>query len=190
VFVLALAVFGPRAFAFDLGELMAHLARHPSGQARFTEQRFVHGLDGPLVSSGTLSFAAPAHFERHTLQPRPEAMVVDGNTVTLSRGGRSRTLALDASPQALIAVEAVRATLTGNTTALQQHFRTQLSGDAQRWTLDLTPVDAAAAAPLRHVRILGMSDDVRSVETTLSGGDSTVMTIDPVRAPAAGASAP
>jgi hypothetical protein len=37
---------------------------------------------------------------------------------------------------------------------------------------------------------MGMGDDLRTVETTLSGGDSTVMTIDPVRSSSAPASAP
>jgi outer membrane lipoprotein-sorting protein len=178
------------AFALDLPELMSRLARHTSGEARFTEQRFVRGLDTPLVSTGTLSFAAPAHFERRTLQPRPEAMVVDGNTVTLSRGGRSRTMSLDSAPEAVVAVEAVRATLTGNAATLQRYFHTVVSGDAQRWTLTLTPIDPHAAGPLRSVRIMGMGDDLRTVETTLSGGDSTVMTIDPVRSISAPASAP
>jgi outer membrane lipoprotein-sorting protein len=190
---LLLAAAAAQACAFDLPELMGRLARHRSGEARFTEQRFVQGLDAPLVASGTLSFAAPGHFERRTLQPRPEAMVVDGNTVTLSRGGRSRTMALDATPEAVVAVEAVRATLTGNAATLQRYFRTAVSGDAQRWTLQLTPLDPHAAGPLRGVRIMGMGDDVRTVETTLNGGNSTVMTIDPVRsggAPGAPASAP
>jgi len=178
---LLLASAALPALAFDLPELMALLARRTSGQATFTEQRFVKGFDEPLLSSGTLSFSAPDRFARRTLQPRPESMVVEGNSVTLSRGNRSRTLALDAAPEAVVAVEAVRGTLTGNAPVLQRHFRTQLSGDLQRWTLDLQPLDARAAGPLRSVRIIGQRDDVRVVETQLLDGDRTVMTIDPVR---------
>lgn len=178
------------AFAFDLHELMGLLAQHTSGQARFTEQRYVQGLDLPLESSGTLSFQAPDRFARRTLQPRPESMVVEGNKVTLSRGGRSRTLALDAAPEAVIAVEAVRATLTGNADTLQRYFQVQLAGDAARWTLTLVPRDASAAGSLRSVQIVGQRDDVRQVETQLSGGDRTVMAIAPLRVAAPGASAP
>ncbi|MED5618430.1 LolA-related protein [Ideonella sp. BN130291] len=187
---LLLAAIALPALALELPELMALLARRTSGQATFSEQRFVKGLDEPLVSTGTLSFAAPDRFARRTLQPRAESMVVEGNTVTLSRGGRSRTLALDSSPEAVIAVEAVRGTLTGNAQALQRHFRTRLSGDAERWTLELQPVDPRTAGALRSVRILGQQSDLRVVETQLLDGDRTVMTIDPVRGPAAAASAP
>jgi hypothetical protein len=187
---LLLAALAAPALALDLGELLAVLARRPSGQATFSEQRFVKGLDEPLVSTGTLSYSAPDRFARRTLQPRAEAMVVEGNTVTLSRGGRSRTLALDSSPEAVVAVEAVRGTLTGNAQALQRHFRTKLSGDIERWTLELQPLDPRAAGPLRHVRITGQQGDLRVVETQLLDGDRTVMTIDPVRGAAAAASAP
>jgi len=178
------------AWAFGLPELMAQLARRSSGEARFSEQRFVKGLDEPLVSSGTLSFAAPDRFARRTLQPRPESMVVEGNTVTFSRGGRSRSLTLDASPEAVIAVEAVRGTLTGNAQVLQKHFRTRLTGDAERWTLELTPIDGSAAGSLRNVHVSGRRDEVLQVETQLLDGDRTLMTIDPVRGGAPAASAP
>ncbi|WP_205833232.1 LolA-related protein [Azohydromonas caseinilytica] len=177
------------ALALELNELMTLLGRHTSGQARFSEQRFVKGFDEPLLASGTLSFTAtPPRFERRTLEPRAESMVVEGNTVTLSRGGRTRTLALDAAPEALVAVEAMRGTLTGNVQALQRHFRTSLQGSLERWTLDLTPLSANAAGQLRFVRIVGLRDEVRSIETQLLDGDRTVITIEPVRG--TGAAAP
>jgi hypothetical protein len=63
-FAVALALVSalgaaPAWAAFDLPELMTLLAKQKSGEARFTEQRFVHGLEGPLDASGTLSFDAP-----------------------------------------------------------------------------------------------------------------------------------
>lgn len=170
------------AWCFDLPELMALMARRTGGEAKFTEQRFVKGLDAPLVSSGTLSFQSPDRFARRTLEPRAESMVVQGNQVTLSRGSRSKTMTLDASPEATVAVEALRGTLTGNAAALQRHFRTQVSGSAERWTLELKPLDPSAAGPLMGLKVSGMRDEVRTVETLLQGGDSSVMTIDPVRA--------
>ena len=76
--------------AVELQDVTRLLAQHKAGEARFTEERFVSGFDAPLRSSGTLSFAAPARFARHTLQPTRESMEVQGRTLLLKRGGRTR----------------------------------------------------------------------------------------------------
>ena len=68
--VAALAFTASSAWAFDLPELMGLLARQKNGEARFTEQRFVRGIEGPLDASGTLSFQAPDRLTRRTLTPR------------------------------------------------------------------------------------------------------------------------
>lgn len=188
--VLALGPAFLPAFAFDLPELMALLGRQRSGEATFTEQRFVSGLDAPLASSGTLSFAAPDRFTRRTTRPRAETMEVDGNTLTLSRGGRSRSFALDAAPEMAALVESVRGTLTGNAELLQRYFRTALVGDAQAWTLNLEPREAQLAGQVRSVRIAGKGGELSSIEMRLADGDRSVMTITPLRTAAPAASAP
>ena len=170
------------AHALDLPELMALLAQKRSGEARFTEQREVKGLDAPLASSGTLSFAAPDRFTRKTLAPRPESMVVEGNIVTLTRNGRSRSLALDASPEMEAIVEAVRGTLTGNATSLQQHFKLAVAGTPEQWTLELKPATPRLAVMLDSVRIAGKRGELRTVEMRLADGDRSVMQIEPVAA--------
>lgn len=174
---------------FELPELMALLARQRSGEARFTELRHVQGLDQPLEASGTLSFAAPDRFSRQTLKPRPESMVVEGNTLTVQRSGRSRSFALDATPELVALVEAVRGTLTGNAQTLTRYFRTTLAGSADKWTLDLVPADSRLAGQVRSVRIAGQQGALYSIEMLLVGGDRSVMSIEPLPA-GASASAP
>ena len=149
VLLLMLACATSSAWAFDLPQLMGLLAQQKSGEGRFTEQRFVRGIEGPLDASGTLSFRAPDQLTRRTLTPRPETMVVDGNTLTLTRSGRTRTMTLDSMPELLGMVEAMRGTLSGNAGVLQRYFRTTLSGTAARWSLELVPVDERLAAQQR-----------------------------------------
>jgi outer membrane lipoprotein-sorting protein len=182
--VLAVAFCAAPAWAFDLPELMGLLAKQKSGEARFTEQRFVHGLEGPLDASGTLSFDAPDKLVRRTLSPRIETMAVDGNTLTLSRGGRNRTLALDSMPELLGLVEAMRGTLSGDGATLQRYFKSTVSGTQAKWTLDLTPIDSRLAAQVRSMRISGRASDVLGLEMEFVGGDRSVMNISP-NAPAA-----
>jgi len=181
------AFFASSAWAFDLSELMGLLAQQKSGEARFTEQRFVRGLEGPLDASGVLSFTAPDRLTRRTLSPRPETMSVEGNTLTLSRGGRTRTLALDSMPELLGMVEAMRGTLSGNGQSLQRYFRSTLSGSAAGWTLDLQPIDPRLAAQVRAMRLSGRGGEVLGIDMEFIGGDRSVMAITPE--PGAGAAA-
>ena len=167
------------AWAFDLSELMSQLARQKSGEAGFVEQRFVRGVDGPLNSAGTLSFTAPDKLARKTVTPRPESMVVEGNTLILSRAGRTRTLTLDSMPELQGMVDALRGTLMGDSKLLQQHFRTELAGSPANWTLDLKPLDERLASQVKSVRLSGRQGQVLGVEMEFIGGDRSVMTITP-----------
>jgi outer membrane lipoprotein-sorting protein len=166
------------AWAFDLDALTAVLATRKAAEARFTEERFVSGFDGPLRASGTLVFKAPDSFARHTAEPRPESMIVEGNTVILKRGGRSRQMALDAVPELTALIEAVRGTLRGDAATLRRHFETRVEGAAGLWTLTLKPKDERLAAQVREVKITGQQSALRSVELWLAGGDRSLMSID------------
>ncbi|MEY3296517.1 MAG: hypothetical protein RLZZ451_2565 [Pseudomonadota bacterium] len=181
---LALAARGAGASGFDLGALMALLARRRSGEARFTEERTVAALDAPLRASGRLSFQAPDRFARHTEQPRPESMEVLGNTVVLRRGTRTRQLTLDTVPELAALADALRGTLTGNAEVLQRHFDVKVAGSAERWTLTLTPKSAQLQGSIVGIEILGLRADVRSIDMALAGGDRSLMLIEPLKAAA------
>jgi outer membrane lipoprotein-sorting protein len=164
----------------SLAELMSTLARTPAGEAVFTERRQVAMLEQTLESSGRLSFEAPDTFVRETLMPRRERVAVVGNQLTLTQGGRTRTLALDANPEAVLIVEAIRGTLTGNREALEHLFKASVSGDAREWRLDLVPRDWRLLAQVRSITVSGHAGVVREVQVLLPDGDRSVMTIEPV----------
>lgn len=166
------------AAGFDLPALAALLSQRKSAEAHFTEERFVSGFSDPLRASGTLTFNAPDKFARHTIEPRAESMVVEGNTVTLKRSGRSRQMALDAVPELTALIEAVRGTLNGDAATLQKYFTTRVEGAPAQWTLTLTPRDGTLAKQVREIKIVGQTSALRSVELWLSGGDRSLMSID------------
>ena len=177
--------------AFDLDALARLLAQRHSAQARFTEERYVSGIDGPLRASGTLAFTAPDHFERHTTEPQDETVRVDGRVVTLTRGGHTRRMALDAVPQLSALLEAVRATLGGDAAALRRHFQARVEGDPGLWTLKLTPRRTEPGEQVRELTLAGQGSELRSIELWLAGGDHalTILTPLPAGAPGAAASA-
>jgi nitrogen-specific signal transduction histidine kinase len=114
------------------------------------------------------------------LKPRAEKLAVVGNNVTLSLGARSRTVALDATPEAAVIVQAIRGTLTGNQAALEEHFTPSVSGTAARWTLNLLPRAPKLRELVVAVRVQGRQAEVNEVSVTMADGDSSVMTITPL----------
>jgi hypothetical protein len=169
----------PAASGLDLEALTALLARVKSGEATFVETRRIEMLDRTLQSSGRLSFKAPDVFVRETLKPRHEKLAVSGNTLTMSLGERSRTMQLDASPEAAVIVEAIRGTLTGNRATLERLFETRVSGDPGRWSLELVPRDLRLRGQVASVKVSGQNAVAREVQVLLADGDRSVMTIEP-----------
>ncbi|MFG6412866.1 LolA-related protein [Roseateles sp. DC23W] len=191
---MALLALGPGAAlaqaganSFDLSALMAVLSQRKSGEARFTEERTVSTLDYPLRASGRLTFQAPDRFARFTEEPTTESMEVQANQVLLKRGKRTRQMNLDAVPELAALAEAMRGTLGGDAAALQRHFRAQVSGNAARWVLRLTPLDSRLAHTVQQLEIAGLGADVRTLDLRLAGGDRSLMMVEPV---APGAASP
>jgi len=177
--LVLLAAPAVQAATPTLDELMAQLAQVRGGQASFQEKRSVKGMDAPLLASGTLSFQAPDRFVRNTVAPKAETIAVEGNIVTLTRNGRSRTMVLDASPELEAIVESVRGTLTGNAGVLKQHFKPLVSGSLAQWTLELQPLTPRLQVLLASIRLSGQHSALRAVEMRMADGDSSLMAIEP-----------
>jgi len=162
----------------SIAQLMADLAKHPQGAATFTEKKTISILEQPVESSGELLFIAPARLEKRTLKPKPETMVLDGDTLTLERGQRKHVLQLKDYPEVAGMIESIRATLAGDRKALERVYHLALDGSNERWTLVLTPLDPKVGAVIARIRMEGAKDVVRSVEITQADGDSSLMTIE------------
>ena len=174
-----------------LAQLMQALAQVKAGEGTFVERRTVQMLERTLESSGRIAFEAPDTFVRETIKPRRESVRVVGNNVTMSQGNRSRTVSLDASPEASLIFEAIRGTLTGNREALEKHFKASVTGSTERWSLELVPRDVLLRELVVSIRMSGLRALVREVLVVMADGDRSVMTIEPViTSVAAPASAP
>lgn len=176
--------FAAQAAPLSLDQLMGSLAKNRQGTATFTEKKYLALLDQPVQSSGELLFIAPAHLEKRTLKPRLESMVLDGDSLTLERDRRKRTLQLADYPEVAGMIESIRATLAGDRVALERLYRTALEGSSTGWTLVLTPLDPKVGAVVARIRMEGREDRVLLVEIQQADGDRSVMRIEP-RAPKA-----
>ena len=167
---------------WDIERLMQALARVQVGRADFVETRTIAMLEKPLVSSGQLFYVAPDKLEKRTLKPRPESMIIEGNTLVIERGRQNMTMQVDSAPELAGFVNSIRGTLAGDRRALERSFALSLEGPPQRWLLTLKPLDQRMAAAVASIRIAGVQDDVRSVEILQADGDRSVMTISRISA--------
>jgi outer membrane lipoprotein-sorting protein len=175
--VPALVPVPASADADDLAALMQSLAARRHGQVDFVEQHFVAMLKRPVESFGVLTYEAPHHLEKRTIEPRPETLVIDGNELTIERKGHTHVLDLSAYPSILPFVESVRATLAGDLPALERDFRVDFNGTLDRWTLTLTPRDANVARTVSRVRIDGAHEKLLEVEILEANGDRSLMSL-------------
>ncbi|KVH28503.1 outer membrane lipoprotein carrier protein LolA [Burkholderia cepacia] len=168
--------------AWTLDRLMSTLAQHKSGRATFTETKYLSIATQPVESSGELVFVAPDHLEKHTLSPKPEHLVVDGDMLTVERNNRRYTLALARYPELGAFIDSIRATLAGNRFALEQVYKVALAGRGDDWTLTLTPLDSRMLQVVSTITLDGTRDLLRSVAIRQADGDRSVMRLQPVPA--------
>lgn len=174
------AAFGSRnAAAITLDELAALLGKRGSAKGRFYERQFLRLLDAPIDSTGELRFIAPGRLEKRTLTPRPELLLLDGDTLTVERQGMRRSMSLEQLPEVAAIVTSLRSTLAGDGKALARAFDTKVTGDARRWALALTPRDPRAQKAVRSIRIEGEGGEVVVVEVEQADGDRSVMRVVP-----------
>ncbi len=170
---------GALAAGWDVPALMALLAEHPEGRVPFREETTLSVLDAPLVSTGELVFRAPGRLERHTVQPRAESQVIDGDELTVERDGSRRRLRLSQYPELQALIQALRGTLLGDQALLEQHYQLQLQGSAASWRLVLTPRQERLGRWVTQILVEGQRNRVLRVDTLQADGDRSVITIDP-----------
>lgn len=160
---------------------MTALSQVREVRSSFREEKRLAGLTMPLVSRGTLAFAAPDHVEKRTSEPIREEIVVDGDRLTYAKpkDGVRRTISLDTAPELRSLVEAVRGTLAGDLEALRRYYSVGFEDLGAGWRLTLVPVDERVRAFCKVVRIDGDGTALRRVETVEPDGDTALMVIEP-----------
>lgn len=165
---------------WDLDQLMAGFSAQRSSEKRFTETKYLSVLSEPLQLSGTLSYVAPDHLEKHVRTPNEERYVVDGDTLLVENKSRNlrRSFALQSYPDIWAFVESFRATLAGDAQTLRRFYAVDLSGDRAKWELTLTPLQASMLRVVASIRIAGHAAQITRIDIAEAGGDRSVMHIE------------
>lgn len=175
-----LALAAPALAAWDLAALMQDLAQHKGGRVRFVEKKYIALLEKPVVSSGEMVYTAPDRLEKRTLQPKPELLLLDRDTLTLERGKQKFVLRLADQPEAQVFVDSIRGTLAGNRALLERSYALHLSGTRERWSLSLLPSDQRIATLVSRITVGGTRNIVDTIEYLQADGDRAVMNITPI----------
>ena len=174
-------VLPARAADFELSALMELLAAVPSSRDSFSETKHSAVLSAPLLLKGTLAYTRPDRLEKSVLAPYEERTVVAGNSVTMENRTlqQSRTFSLSSSSPVSAFVESMRATLAGDRAALERHYRVQLGGKAESWSMTLVPREKKLASLVKRIQIGGARERLRRIEVEEASGDRSVMLIGP-----------
>lgn len=171
------------AAEWDIDQLMQSLALTRTDRASFVEKKYIAILDRPVESSGELVYTAPDYLEKRTLKPKPESMVLDQGTLVIERGRQKHRLQVQEYPELAAFIDSIRGTLAGDRKALERSFRLSLNGAVEQWTLQLLPLNEKMQSVVKHIRITGIRDTVRSVEVTQADGDRSLMLIERLTKP-------
>jgi outer membrane lipoprotein-sorting protein len=164
---------------WDLARLLEEMAQVPSSRSRFVETRHLAMLTRPVELKGSLSYERPHRLAKHVEAPFDETLTVDGEALSLVNrtSGEQRFLSLREQPALRALVESVRATLAGDRTQLERHYRVQFSGARDAWQMRLVPRDAQLRGYIASITLSGAGARLQRIESLESGGDSSVMTI-------------
>jgi outer membrane lipoprotein-sorting protein len=187
LFVLAAVLYSSQAFAaeIDMPTLMQLFSASKNLKADFAERKYIQILDTPVESSGELTFRAPNYLEKRTKSPRPEVLSIEGSKLSIERGTFKRTMSLDEFADMASLVQSLTATFRGDQASIETYFRWRLSGPSNRWQLVLTPKTSKLFVTLKEIRLAGDNAYVHTVETTLTDGDRSLMTLSrPIALPA------
>ena len=171
------------AATWDIDQLMHSLAQTRSAHTRFVEKKSIAILELPIESSGELFYSAPDRLEKRTIKPKPENMLVEGDSLRIERGRQKYRLQLQDYPELAAFIDSIRGTLAGDRKALERSYQLSLEGGATNWTLQLVPNNTRMQQVITRIRIAGVHDEVRSIEITQADGDSSQMRIEKLTTP-------
>ena len=188
--VIALCALPVAAAAWTVTDLLSVRSEVVETHAGFVQDRHSALLSEPLRSRGRLHYRAPGYLLREIDAPFASRTVLDGDTLRMWRDGREVSMSLRRSGRAGLYARALRGVLSGRIGDIEDHFRTDLSGTEERWTLRLTLRDDASSLDGRdghvvstppYVEIRGRRGTLRRIEVQESPTERTVMAIHEAR---------
>jgi hypothetical protein len=161
----------------ELATLLARVQVTPPAQVAFTEQRQNRLMKEPLVLSGRLAYPGAGRLEKIVEEPFRETLRVDGDEIAIVRDGSERRVSLRNRKTFRVMLGSIEAIMAGGAATLEEHFEARVSGDDERWRIDLQPRSRRLAGQLEAMAVSGVGDRVESIRFTLPDGEWQLLEI-------------
>jgi hypothetical protein len=175
----------PDTAAPEAAAQIARLARPVPSSTQYAEVRFVRVLKKPLLMRGELDYGGAGKLGKRVEQPYRETTTIDAGRVEVQREGRApRHFPLDRAPELQALLTGFSALLGGDPLALQKIFAIGFVQNAAKWTLTLTPREAALATHLQQIVVDGAGNEPLCFSLQQADGDASVMLLGTLAAAA------
>ena len=159
--------------AADANWILARLARPAPMRTAFVELRGSRLLKKPLRLQGEYRRPQDDTLVRAVTAPYAETTTIRAGEVAIARGDKPpRRFSLSRAPELAGLQASFGALLAGDRVALERTYRLDADGTRARWTLTLSPREAALAARLQSITLYGRGAELRCIETQPAGGDA------------------
>ncbi|MNG72479.1 lipoprotein chaperone [compost metagenome] len=179
---LAMLAISPLSLAFTLDDLQKQLSEPAVVKGPFIQEKHLRALPQPLLSKGRFVLARDHGLLWLLQTPLRQDYRIDASGIARRDLDGWQTL-----PSRSAGAEQNRlffAVLQGDSSGLQRDFTLSLSGDAQHWTLRLTPRSMLLKQVFSTIDISG-GRLVERIELNETQGDSTVLSMPESRSAAA-----
>lgn len=172
---LGLLLLTASAFAFDLAQLSQQLREPAVVRGQFIQEKHLRALPMPLVSRGQFVLARDHGLLWLLQQPlQQDYRITASGIVQRTESGWRAAGQQGASKRQN---ELFLAVLGGDAEALQRDFELDLQGNAQAWTLSLTPRARLLQQIFNAIHIQG-GTSVERIELLETQGDSTLLLLE------------
>ncbi len=174
---------GTSADASDVDALLRHFASRPGFSAEFRELKRMELLVDPLISTGELYFSPPDLLARHTSQPTPSTLIIQGEELRFGEGGALTRIDLASNPTLRTFVDSFRALLAGDAEALRTDFAINyqsgsdaegLPGPEEIWEIRLAPLRSPLREQITRIALRGTGLLPRDIFVLEASGDETL----------------
>jgi outer membrane lipoprotein-sorting protein len=157
-----------------ISRVLDRYSRTSGLSARFSEEKRIAFLKGPLSSQGRIYVAASGSFARIVEAPDQSKVVVKDGYIEFREGdGPAQKIPLEKHKELRALVEGVLLIFTGNSQRILQLYEANsvLSGDT--WTLDLRPRRPELRKLLERIVVRGDTENILGFEVVEQSGDRT-----------------